>query len=203
MQVQQVISLVSVLLGVLGSLFLSYDLMGKPGGVLRAFVISLTLAILSAVCIGLPTLAVAHAWPLPSPSAIDMFLLSRSLPLVYFGIGFFGGAVIYTAPYVPGNAAPSAARQREARSTYLLFGGLLFLLLLGGVVADGYRRTHSANYLVDYGAFLLGFLVLIPIGARVLYRLVKWVDQLPDKQLGAFGAMLTLMAFAIQLFLVL
>jgi hypothetical protein len=198
-----VISVVSVLLGVLGSLFLSYDLMGKPGGVLRAFVISLILATLSAVCIGLPTLAVAHAWPLPAPSAIDMFLFSRSLPLVYFGIGFFGGAVIYTAPYVPATASPSSPRRREASSAYLLFGGLLFLILLGGIVANGFMRTHSANYLIDYSAFLLGFLVLIPIGARVLYRLVKWVDKLPDRQLGAFGAMLTLMAFAIQLFLIL
>jgi hypothetical protein len=46
-------------------------------------------------------------------------------------------------------------------------------------------------------------LVLIPISAHVLLRLLKWVDNLPDKRLGAFGAMLTLVAFAIQLLLAL
>ncbi len=179
MQVQHTISVASLVLAVLGSLYLSYDLMGKPGGVLRAFVIGLTLAIL------------------------NTFLMSRSLPAVYFSMGFFAGVVLYVSPYAPGPASPRSARRREARSTLFIFGGLLFLLLLGGFVADGYTRTHSFNYVVDYGAFLLGFLVLIPISARVLLRLLKWVDNLPDKRLGAFGAMLTLVAFAIQLLLAL
>jgi len=202
-QVQHTISVASLVLAVLGSLYLSYDLMGKPGGVLRAFVIGLTLAILSAVCVGLPTLVVAQDFPLPTPSTIDTFLMSRSLPAVYFSMGFFAGVVLYISPYAPGPASPSSARRREARGTLFIFGGLLFLLLLGGFVADGYTRTHSFNYVVDYGAFLLGFLVLIPISARVLLRLLKWVDNLPDKRLGAFGAMLTLVAFAIQLLLAL
>ncbi len=165
--------------------------------------VGLTLAILSAVCVGLPTLVVAQEFPLPTPSTIDMFLTSRSLPAVYFSMGFFAGVILYISPYAPGPATPSSQRRREARSTLLFFGGLLFLLLLGGFVADGYTRTHSINYVVDYGAFLLGFLVLIPISARVLLRLLKWVDNLPDKRLGAFGAMLTLVAFAIQLLLAL
>jgi len=202
-QVQHTISVASLVVAVLGSLYLSYDLMGKPGGVLRAFVIGLTLAILSAVCVGLPTLVVAQEFPLPTPSTIDTFLMSRSLPAVYFSMGFFAGVVLYVSPYAPGPASPRSARRREARSTLFIFGGLLFLLLLGGFVADGYTRTHSFNYVVDYGAFLLGFLVLIPISARVLLRLLKWVDNLPDKRLGAFGAMLTLVAFAIQLLLAL
>src|SRR5262249_39955674 len=153
----------------------------KPGGPLRACAVGLTLAGINFFLGGGPTNAGGQAFPLSAPPPVEAFVFFRDLLFAYFCFCFFCGVVLFFSFFKGELGVHRTAQQREARSTMLVFGSLLFVGLIAYLAVSGYQRTGDVNYFIDYGAFLVSFIVLIPVSTLILLRVLRWVDKFQNR----------------------
>jgi hypothetical protein len=216
--IHHTIAVVSFVLGVLGSFYLSYDLLGKPGGPLRLLLVAVSSGILGLVILGVPSIVLGALFPLPTqPTLFTPLGAPRPFNvgvISYFVLAFFSSALVYAgySALVPKDEDavrqfPNWSQWRSARllglppSAVLILTSILMAAAFAYAGAHEYSVSANPNYLIHYGASILGGLILLIGLVFGLPVLVNGIDNLEKRRLGSIGAFLTLAAFAIQLVL--
>jgi hypothetical protein len=216
------IGIVSAFLGITGSLYLSYDLLGRRGG----FLVRLTMG----VPFGLALAGVAYV----VSSTIDPAICAHVVcatggvpPLVVasllFAFGLVGGLITdytwVTMPNVkPHLTLPQRVKVVSIMSYYYLRTGLIFgavfavaawllqwsFALLQFLFAQSTSSSPSAirPHLPGLGEAVVWLAITVPV-AIVLFPtyvfLIRWVDTITDRRLGFIGIVLIAAAFVLQL----
>jgi hypothetical protein len=199
---QRIWSIGSLTLGVLGSLFLSYDLLGKPSGVLRRFLTGITWGLSYALVFALAAIATQRV------------SLTRTAPLnldsLWWQIGAAAGTLGLILGVIRGGNTEFSAYADQARLIERLIWhrrlNLLWLLVplaLIFIPLIGYHPPEPWYSLIQITIFLLTFGVLLYVLSALTIgisnSITARVIHIHERWLGAIGALLTLIAFAIQL----
>ncbi len=222
-----ILSLTGVILDALGGLYLAYDLLGGKNGPLRTFTKSVSYGVMFGTGYGLalgiwfglvglaisgPALSieigrrnVRKAHPILEPL---VFGLLRAVGFgaagwlakdAWFGINFgilsaVGLVAAYRTIGPPGDTYPGRPRIDE---TVLVRGAFRGVSIgLAAVISGAIHREHGA---LLYGV-KVGLVTGISSGVLVAVAptVESWVDSLPDRWLGGFGAILLLIGSMLQ-----
>jgi hypothetical protein len=252
----EIITVLGLVLGVIGGLYLTYDLLGRAQGILRWFIRISTPAFIGAVLLGVAG-GVVYAVVYPDFDVGYGALLYGSIGCL---IGAFNGLFVNPSaqPRFPFSLVHAVVGSITAyalilasdlplvlalhRPSYFAFEAAGVAALAGGLAGGFWRFINRASspgatkitlfswrgavigliaagifgfvavFAVDYtfgvpaNLSLIGALYtlvfIVPMGALIggLSRYIFWqVDSLPGYRLGAFGVILTLIGFLVQL----
>jgi hypothetical protein len=222
-----ILSLVGVVLDALGGLYLAYDLLGDRRGPLRTFTKSVSYGVMFGtlyalplgVWFGLAGLLVsgpALSVEISQQGIFEVHPISEALAFgllraasfgaagwlskdarfgVSFGIlsavGLVGTYLIVGPPAIVSSKHPRINKPMVRRA--LFRGGSIGLAaLVSGLIG---KESHAFAYGVEVGAVTgtaSGLLLAIAPSVEA------WVDKLPDRRLGGYGAMLVLIGSVLQ-----
>ncbi len=177
--------LFGLLLGMLGSLFLAYDLLGSKEGPLRKFLRIALPGLLGALAI-IPVFLVGHqilrfAVGLLVPTAPPIPLDPVQLLVLIPALGAFLGAMtaLYGTP-VGESGARSAFSRRDSRSGFLL--SLLFIVFFDGIqfARNPYYGLQPSHYWVAELSGALGAALMVSVAAG-LWRAASRLTDKDDK----------------------
>jgi hypothetical protein len=220
------LSLAGVLLDALGGLYLAYDLLGGKNGPLRAVTKSVSYGMLFGVCYALPLgpwfglagLAVsgpALSFEITSRNLGQQHRLLEALALgslravafgaagwlakdAWFGINFgiFSAVGLILAYLIIGPPPETLGKRRIDRTVIVraTFRGVSI-----GLAAVLSGAIHGEHHAFAYG-IKVGLVTGISSGVLVAVApsVESWVDSLPDRWLGGFGAILVLIGSMLQ-----
>jgi|GEM_PF-6800314 len=181
-------SIVGLLCGVLGSFFLSYDLLGSERGPLRR-----ALAALFVFAVGVAewfaiSLALRPGGLLPAPAWSE----STVIWLILISAASVMSALIYS----PKGDIGVKARNVALAEVAVLAAVAALILVLSIVFNSHAPYQNSLELVLVLALFLLG---TVTLGIFIGSYLSPISAKLGDKTLGSVGAGLTLVAFLIQL----
>jgi hypothetical protein len=222
-----ILSLSGVILDALGGLYLAYDLLGGKNGPLRTLTKSVSYGVMFGAAYGLPLgVWFGLAGLLISGPALSIEIGRRSLSDVHpfdkalthgvlralsfgaagwlsldpwFGINFgiFSAAALVSTyallgpPVVVSSRRPRLDKGVLKRAAFR--GGSLGLAaVLSGLI---HRESHALAYGVKVGMVTgMSSAILVAVSPAV----EAWVDNLPDRRLGGYGAILVLIGSLFQ-----
>jgi hypothetical protein len=224
-----ILSLAGVILVGLGALYLAYDLLGGKNGPLRAFTKSTSYGVLFGSAYGLPLgVWFGLAGLLVSGPALSIEIGRRSareihpffealmlglLRAVSFGtagwlskdswfgiifgmfcaVGFVAAYLIVGPPANIGLGQPRIDKAVLERAA-LRAGSIGLAAVLSGAI---HRENRALSYGVEVG-------VVIGMSSGILLAVAPsvetWVDNLPDRRLGGYGAILVVVGSLLQTF---
>ncbi|HEX4209699.1 MAG TPA: hypothetical protein VHY56_04850 [Candidatus Binataceae bacterium] len=222
-----ILSLAGVLLDALGGLYLGYDLLGGKNGPLRLVTKSASYGVMFGIAYGLPlgmwfglvgllvsgpalSIEIRHRGIRDFHPFIGALVLGLSRAAgfgvagwlskdLWFGINFgILSAVAFVATYVivgpPTNTDsehPRIDRVVLKRAAFRA-ASIGLAAILSGVV---HKESHALAYGVEVG-------LVIGISSGILVAVAPavetWVDNLPDRRLGGYGAILVLIGSLLQ-----
>jgi len=222
-----ILSLVGVILDALGGLYLAYDLLGGRHGPLRTLIKSVSYGVMFGTVYALPLgVWFGLAGLLVSGPALSMEIRQRGVfeahPFfealafglvraasfgaagwfskdaqfgISFGIlsavGFVGAYLIVGPPAVIGLKHPRVNKTVVRRAVFR--GGSIGLAaLVSGLIS---KESHAFVYGVEVGVVTgtaSGLLLAVAPSVEA------WVDKLPDRRLGGYGAILVLIGSLLQ-----
>lgn len=221
------LSLIGVILDGLGGLYLAYDLLGGPNGPLRTVSKSVSYGIMFGTCYGLalgPWFGLAGL--VASGPALSLEISRRSLPKAHPSLEalFFGlvrGASFGAAGWLAKDAwfginfgilstiglvaayliigPPAETHVNHPRIDKTVILRAMFRGLSIGLAAVISGALHREHYALEYG-IKVGAVTGIASGVLVAVApsVELWVDSLPDRRLGGFGAILLLVGSILQ-----
>ena len=222
-----VLSLTGVVLDALGGLYLAYDLLGGRDGPLRTITKAVSYGVIFGIVYGLPlgvwfglagllvsgpalSIEIRHRRSLAAHPFFEAmeFGLGRAVSFaaagwlakdaefgIYFGI--FTAIGLVTAYGIFGPPASTSLRHpriNKAGLSRAAFRGASIGLaaILAGVI---HRESDALAYGVKVGVVTgLSSGILVAIAPTI----EEWVDKLPDRRLGGYGAMLVLIGSILQ-----
>lgn len=202
---RRVLEITSLVLGVLGSLYLSYDLLGKPGGVLRRLIPGISYGVFLAAASWLQVgLLVASGLGSDGLGASEIGLrisqlaeLEHTYPFVPFLYGALLGAF---APSLYPNVDRKELDTSPRRYLWWAVPIVAFLGILAYLGVSEYLSTGNLLIATVIPASIGILLVLFIVFPLVLVPRISLIaETLPPQRLGAIGAVCTLLAFATQL----
>jgi hypothetical protein len=222
-----ILSLAGVILDALGGLYLAYDLMGGKNGPLRTITKSVSYGVMFASAYGLPLgVWFGLAGLLVSGPALSIEIGRRNvrslhpffealafglLRAVSFGaagwlskdswfgivfgilcaIGFVATYLIVGPPADTGSGQPRIDRAVLKRAAFRGASIGLAAVLSGAI----HEERHALSYGVEVGAVTgISSAILVAVAPAV----EAWVDNLPDRRLGGYGAILVLIGSLFQ-----
>lgn len=209
------LTVISLILGALGSMYLSYDLLGRPRGILRRCIGGVTGAVLGAL------VAAVMAWAVTNSGKHTFSSLDITYTVIVYLTCIIGGFFFAYFAQPKEKTSPLTlaempkASLMETRAFIRSAPAIAYLYPVVGMASVFWaafsqpHRTIGAFFItmgfaiLFVGILLLGLLVLAFAVATytrvILPRIVTWSESLPKRSLGAIGACLTLTAFLIQL----
>ena len=223
-----VLSLIGVMLDGLGGLYLAYDLLGGKHGPLRTITKSVSYGVMFGIIYGLPLgVWFGLAGLLASGPALSFEIRHRKVrdahPFVealafgllratsfgaagwlakdaWFGIGFgMLSAIGLVASYLIVGPPPFDMRSRRPQIDKALLARSAFRgasIGLAAILSGAIHREHGA---LVYGV-VVGLVTGVSSGflLAVAPAVETWVDSLPDRRLGGYGAILVLVGSVLQ-----
>lgn len=183
---RHILNLVSLGMGFFGGLYLSYDLLGQKGGLLRRLMAGLPIGIGAYIAI--------QAWGLPG--RLLTWLLS--LVATIFGMFVFYG-FIKSATFAEGatNLVGFWIDFDNKSKISRLQNTIVTIACVIGLIYDAYQiiltTTVTNNEKVAYSTTFVCVLIAEYLALRA--------DRFTERRLGAIGAALTTLAFAFQFYL--
>jgi hypothetical protein len=191
MNVRHIANLSSLVMGVLGSLYLSYDLFGNRGGILRRAVVGGSTALLQGGIYGGSYIVLAPVMHVIHSSVLPLFFALTGLSFV---VGFLSGDTDLSNKPERLGIKYYFTQPRY----YAIFGvsALLIAIVEMFLVRDVWLVV----------LFISGVVPVLCISLLSLYIIAlasNWAFKTDQKRLGSIGALLTGIAFAMQFWLAL
>lgn len=190
------LTIASLILGVLGSLYLSYDLFGGRGGLLRRLFAGSTAAIIGGVT-GLLAVRLGEATGLDLSNILGIpFPIAWAAAMVVFAVFWLPSEQWSPLSVIGYSEIPKQLLASIRRGWFWRL--TVCVALLAPIVADKLKAHDITGALVVTAGDII-FLVICFFTNVAVYAVMKWASSTSDRRLGSIGAFLTLLAFAVQL----